>query len=1053
MTFRNSRLFITIVILLTVGIIAFAQFERWGNGDGGVLLRYVKNIEFKNSTAQDSDGNIAVLWEEIRIERSVLVAQCINSNNQKLWGDEGLEINIEANSCIHNDIKALNDGTWIVVTLGSGIEGLDSRNIYLQRIDDNGAALWGDGGVVVCNSGMAYSPVRIFPSIVNGELEGINITWHDGRTGAEGLYSQKVGLDGTLQWNENGVCIASVLYNSTQYKRFQAFADNSGGVVACWWTSLTSDRDLRLQRVSSSGEMLWGESIIITESARYIDPAVVADGNEGFYVAWTDYNSDTEDELLCVQYLDPDGNKIWSEDNETMAVSTELKWQVELVPADDGCIAVWTENDDAPTIYMQKFSNLNSNLNIHWGGDEYPNGLLLSGSVFGQLDPFVIPDGSGGFVACWREGDQGQGTQHQMRMQWIDENGNTNWETDTDYGIDVGRVTRLRSSKSLFYSLHMKDEEVVLINSDIRLNDRGVFLQRYTDSGNIILEVGGIPVGIGRFGSVREPLPVVSDNNVYISWEAWGAGRSAHVQKIDPLTGNTEFRDDGITLTPGLPEVTDEDTLYAWISSLNFIPDQQGGVIASWREESEGHSGESIRAQRITPEGDILWGDFGSEICRSNSSQNIYYAGVVALADENGGAFLAYKVQTTDEYILAFQHIDENGNRLLSEGDLPYISIDIGMPLRSVIAVDRFDNGNIIVLFNCSSTSNGTVLKAVLVDDNGALVLDEPVQFSNIQRDFYSGKMVKVEGGFVVSWGQFEGTNNVVYMKLLGQKINSDGSLEWQFEEGKEFSTIRIVDSGFFYSTSAFGENSDTFWLSWLNDQNLIVQKYNMDGEELLSPSEGITVSQNIRGEYPSSPSITVGQHGDAFVSWKARETNGYSRKFTHLDSNGQPFDDYSSPDSLIFLNSDVYHENLRFTPYYEGEFSGFVAVWESSQSETGWQSNVYAQLIMDEYTTTSDAPEYVKAPIPEKYVLHSAYPNPFNPTSIIAVGLPTSSELKVKVYNMLGKEVATLVDGKCASGYHAFQFDASDLASGIYFVKAVVAGKMNQTQKIVLMK
>jgi hypothetical protein len=89
---------------------------------------------------------------------------------------------------------------------------------------------------------------------------------------------------------------------------------------------------------------------------------------------------------------------------------------------------------------------------------------------------------------------------------------------------------------------------------------------------------------------------------------------------------------------------------------------------------------------------------------------------------------------------------------------------------------------------------------------------------------------------------------------------------------------------------------------------------------------------------------------------------------------------------------------------------------------------------------------------IPAEYTLRQNYPNPFNPTTTIRFGLPERSTVTIKVFNLLGGEVATVVDGIFDAGERAVEFDADNLASGVY-VYRLQAGTFTQTRKMVVMR
>lgn len=89
---------------------------------------------------------------------------------------------------------------------------------------------------------------------------------------------------------------------------------------------------------------------------------------------------------------------------------------------------------------------------------------------------------------------------------------------------------------------------------------------------------------------------------------------------------------------------------------------------------------------------------------------------------------------------------------------------------------------------------------------------------------------------------------------------------------------------------------------------------------------------------------------------------------------------------------------------------------------------------------------------IPSAIVLHSAFPNPFNPNTTITFDLAREMNVTLTAYDILGKQVATLVNGSMSAGTHEATFDATNLPSGIYFCR-LEAGTFSQTQKLMLLK
>lgn len=127
----------------------------------------------------------------------------------------------------------------------------------------------------------------------------------------------------------------------------------------------------------------------------------------------------------------------------------------------------------------------------------------------------------------------------------------------------------------------------------------------------------------------------------------------------------------------------------------------------------------------------------------------------------------------------------------------------------------------------------------------------------------------------------------------------------------------------------------------------------------------------------------------------------------------------------------------------------GEILIQVTDQSLNPAASGSYAEIDNLSFSILSDVDDEVNL---NSFSLEQNYPNPFNPVTAISYQIAKPENVTLKVYDIIGNEVATLVNEKQAAGKHTVNFDASNLSSGVYLYKIQV-GSFVQTRKMTLLK
>jgi hypothetical protein len=409
----------------------------------------------------DGSGGAIIVWEDGRSLGIVdyhIYAQRIDASGTVLWTANGVAIqNLENTG--GRDPVLVSDGSG-----GAIIAWEDARSpssgIYAQRVDASGAVLWTANGVPVLSI-TGGQHVRIESDGAGGAI----IAWTDYRNGlsVSDIYAQRLDASGNALWAVNGVPASA----AAEYQQLgDIVSDDSGGAMMVWndYRSGT-EHDVYAQRVDPLGNMLWTAdgTAICTEVNDQGSAEIVSDGCGGAYILWVDGRSGTTPRELFAQRIDALGNIHWVEDGLPVSgVQSEIPYyKGTMYDGVDGVITAW-QYDDGVTddnIYAQRLD-----FNGKWGNNapvitevlDVPadqGGAVTVTWLASALD--VSPEVTITRYSLWRRLPEGD----EAAMLLASERDNTNWTVllsagkprDGLSGIETAPVYRFTQTAGMTY--------------------------------------------------------------------------------------------------------------------------------------------------------------------------------------------------------------------------------------------------------------------------------------------------------------------------------------------------------------------------------------------------------------------------------------------------------------------------------------------------------------------------------------------------------------------------------------------------------------------------
>jgi hypothetical protein len=284
--------------------------------------------------------------------------------------------------------------------------------------------------------------------------------------------------------------------------------------------------------------------------------------------------------------------------------------------------------------------------------------------------------------------------------------------------------------------------------------------------------------------------------------------------------------------------------------------------------------------------------------------------------------------------------------------------------------------------------------------------------------------------------------NNTLINKSSISTFLKAGDLQWRFVNSSEYKNF-LLDV---FRTIAFNNNIKVSflnknYLNFMADSSRVLYQLNFDNEnELYQAKDRIGLSYSaidfVKSDAPifaRAPEININILGNSYeLTWSGGD---YKQAQSYVLEKSVNNSDYVRVSTVQADN-----DNEKNYSMLDAKDPDADVVYYRIKQINFDGSIVYSSQVKIGQGTT------------EPFVLEQNYPNPFNPRTSIVVDLLEDSDVQITIYNLEGKEISKLFKGFLTSGTHKFDFDASELPSGIYLYKVSTPNYSN-TKKMILTK
>lgn len=370
----------------------------------------------------DDKGGAFILWKDYRTGVPDVYVQLVDSNGIPQWASNGLGACIQAaDQSTPSFIK--DDRGGIIVTWSDWRSGIE-RDLYAQRIDGNGNLLWATDGAIISNKVEREHNQRV----VTDGAAGCIVAWEQQNqsTWLWEIWAQRLDSNGVAVWPAGGMPVVTVSSNKRNPK---LQSDGYGGAYIVWQDLRNgTEYDIYAQHLTGNGTRLFGTSglAICAATNDQTNPKIDPDKtNGGAYFAWADQRNGATNNDIYAQRIDSLGNFMWNTDGVPVCMSPNGQSAVDILSNTNvnGLILTWKDKRSGTQedIYAQR---LNPNGIPQWT----TNGVPIEANTYPQINPNICGDGVGGAIIVWQ--DSTSGSISDIKAQRLNSMGNKVWASN-----------------------------------------------------------------------------------------------------------------------------------------------------------------------------------------------------------------------------------------------------------------------------------------------------------------------------------------------------------------------------------------------------------------------------------------------------------------------------------------------------------------------------------------------------------------------------------------------------------------------------------------------